>query len=313
MAKAIQKNKLSIVVLTIDSTAMVKQELDDISKLNTKGLDVSCVVVDNGATDETEKAIKNYKFKNIKYKYIRTGKNLGFSGGNNVGIKHSLKNKSDYVLVLNDDMELSKDLLLELVTFMNKNPKVGIVSPKIYFAKGYEFHRDRYKQSEKGKVIWYAGGNIDWDNIYSSHRGVDEVDRGQYDKPVKTDVACGACMLVRKEVFEKVGLLDEDLFLYWEDADFSRRVIKNGFDLYYLPTTAVWHKVSASAGGSGSKSNDYFLVRNRLYFAMRYAKLRTKVAVLRDTLKLAFVGRDWQKLGARHALIGLKGAGPWVK
>lgn len=313
MAKAIQKNKLSIVVLTIDSTAMIMQELDDIAKLDVKGLDVTCVVVDNGSTNKTEKAIKNYRFENIKYKYIRTGKNLGFSGGNNVGIKYALKNNSDFVLLLNDDMELGKNLLVELVTFMNKNPKTGIVSPKIYFAKGYEFHADRYKQKEKGKVIWYAGGNIDWDNVYSSHRGVDEVDSGQYDKTVKTDVACGACMLVRKEVFKKVGYLDEGLFLYWEDADFSRKAINGGFDLYYHPRTAVWHKVSASAGGSGSKSNDYFLVRNRLYFAMRYAKFRTKLAVLRDTLRLAFVGRDWQKLGARHALIALKGAGPWVK
>jgi hypothetical protein len=71
--------------------------------------------------------------------------------------------------------------------------------------------------------------------------------------------------------------------------------------------------VSASAGGSGGKSNDYFLIRNRLYFAMRYARLWTKFAVLRDTIKILFTGREWQRLGAFHALIGKKGAGPWKR
>jgi GT2 family glycosyltransferase len=313
MVKGNSKIKVSIIVLTINSLEMVREELNDISKLITKGLDVTCVVVDNGSTDGTEKALKDYKFKNISYKYIQTGKNLGFAGGNNVGIKYALSKSSDYILVLNDDMILSSDILVKLVSFLEKNPKIGIVSPKIYFADGYEFHKDRYKSSERGKVIWYAGGIVDWDNIYTSHRGVDEVDHGQFDEAVPTDLASGSCMLFRKEVVKKIGYLDEGLFLYWEDADFSRRAKNNGFEVFYNPTTCAWHKVSASAGGSGSKSNDYFLIRNRYYFANRYAKIRTKIAVLKDTIRLAFTGRDWQRLGAFHALIGIKGAGPWKR
>jgi len=72
---------------------------------------------------------------------------------------------------MNNDLILPKDLVIKLVDYMQKNPDVGIASPKMYFAPGYEFHKDRYKKSEQGKVLWYSGGMVDWKNIYSSHRG----------------------------------------------------------------------------------------------------------------------------------------------
>lgn len=310
--------KVSIIVLTINSLGMVKEELENISKLNTSGLDLTCIVVDNGSTDGTEQELKDYKFKNkgkhsISYKYIQTGKNLGFAEGNNVGIRHALKNKADFILILNDDMILSDNLLTEMVSFMKSKPEAGIVSPKIYFAKNHEFHRSRYSESQKGKVIWYAGGKVDWDNIYTNHIGVDEIDNGQFDKITTIELASGACMLVKSEVFQKIGFFDNDLFLYWEDADFCMRARKSGYQIYFNPNTSAWHKVSASAGGSGSTSNDYYLIRNRYYFALRYAKLRTKFAVLRDTIKIAFAGREWQKKGAIDALLGRKEQGSWRK
>ena len=120
-------------------------------------------------------------------------------------------------------------------------------------------------------------------------------------------------MIINNQVFGETGLLDEGFYLYWEDADLSQRVKRNGYEVVYYPKVKVWHKVSASAGGIGSKSNDYFLIRNRLFFTMRYAKTRTKLAVLKDTFKLVFVGRGWQRLGALHALVGMKGAGPWKR
>lgn len=313
MVKSNKKTKVSIVVLTINSLSMVKETLLSISKLRTDGLELSCIVVDNGSTDGTGEELRKYKIKNVQYKFIQTGKNLGFSAGNNVGIKYALGVGAEYVLLLNDDMVLKPDLIVNLVSFMESNPKTGIVSPKIYFAPGYEFHRDRYSKNQKGKVIWYAGGKVDWNNIYTSHIGVDEVDIGQFKGQKQTELASGACMMVRSEVFNKVGYLDEGLFLYWEDADYSLRTRKNDYLIYCDLDTSVWHKVSASAGGSGSKSNDYFLVRNRYYFALKYAKLRTKVAVLKDTLRLSLFGREWQRIGAKDALMGKKGAGPWVK
>lgn len=313
MAKNNTKDKVSIIVLAVNSFDLIKNVLKDIAKLDTSDIETECVIVDNGSNDGLQEYVKDYKLPNMDFKYLRNSSNLGFAEGNNVGIKYALKNGADYCLLLNNDMILQEDLLTKLVNFIKKNPKVGLVSPKIYFAKGYEFHKDRYNDRDLGKVIWYAGGKIDWNNVYTSHIGVDEVDTGQYDKTIKTDIANGACLLIRKEVFEKIGLLDKELFLYWEDTDFCQRAIRSGFDVVYYPGTAVWHKVSSSAGGSGSTSNDYFLIRNRYYFANRYAGLRARFAVLRDTIKLAIVGREWQKKGAIDALLGKKGIGSWKK
>ena len=305
--------KIAIIILTKDALEMTKEQLLNVAKLDTHGLDVTCLIVDNGSMDGTKEELKTYKLPNMNYKFIYNNSNLGFAGGNNVGIKYALQNKFDYIILMNNDLILPSDLVTKLVLFMSKNKKVGLASPKMYFANGYEFHKDRYSKEELGKVIWYAGGIIDWDNIYSSHRGVDEVDRGQYDQVDNTEVANGACLIIRSEVFDKIGLLDGSLFLYWEDADFSLRAKRFGYEVKYFPDTCLWHKVSMSAGGSGGFTNDYFLTRNRLYFAMRYAKVRTKIAVLKDTMKLAIYGREWQKIGARDALLGKKGIGSWAR
>lgn len=304
---------VSIIILTTNALNMTKEQLVDIAKLDVDGLNAECLVVDNGSKDGTEDAIKNYKLPNMKYKFIQSGANLGFAGGNNVGIKDALKRGIDYIILMNNDLILPKDIVKKLVSYMENSSDVGIASPKMYFAKGYEFHKDRYKESDKGKVIWYAGGVIDRKNVYSLHRGVDEIDHGQYDETIETDFANGAVVIVRREVFEKVGLLDDSFFLYWEDADFSERVRRAGFKVMYFPKTKMWHKVSASTGGSGSPTNDYFLTRNRFYYSMRYSPLRTKFAVLRDTVRLIFAGRIWQKWGAIDAILGRKGMGQWAK
>ncbi|MEK7536326.1 MAG: glycosyltransferase family 2 protein [Patescibacteria group bacterium] len=311
MIKKKKKISASIIILTTNALAMTKEQLLDVAKLEVDNLDCECMIVDNGSPDGTEEALKDYKLPNMKYKFIQSGANLGFAGGNNVGIKDALKRKIDYIILMNNDLILQKDIVLKLVSFIDKNPKVGVASPKMYFAKGYEFHTDKYKTSEKGNVLWYAGGIIDKENVYTTHRGVDEVDHGQYNKIEETDVANGACVIIRREVFEKIGMLDASFFLYWEDADFSARAERAGYKVIYYPDTWMWHKVSASTGGSGSPTNDYFLIRNRFYYSMRYSKLRTKFAVLRDTVRNIFTGRIWQRWGAIDALLGRKGMGQW--
>lgn len=305
--------KVSIVVLTWNGKADTLEVLKDIEKLDTDGVRLETIVVDNGSKDGTEEAFRGYQLKNSSFVFIRNRKNLGFAGGNNVGIKKALQGGADFVMLLNNDVILKKNLVVALVRDLLSDPKIGMVSPKMYFAKGYEFHKDRYKESEKGKVFWYAGGDIDWDNIYSSHHGVDKVDRGQYEKLSDTDFANGACALIRKEVFKKIGYLDEKLFLYWEDADFSQRAHLAGFRIVYSPHSALWHKVSSAAGGIGSPSNDYFLIRNRLVFGFRYARLRTKIALLRDSLRLLLNGRPWQKRGVVDFYLGRLERGSWAK
>ncbi len=305
--------KVSIVILTRNALGLTRDQLIDVANLDTEGILPECLVIDNASDDKTEEVLGGYKLPNMDYKFIEAGANLGFAGGNNLGIKDGFLGGSDYVILMNNDLILPKNIVTKLVGFMEENPEVGLTSPKMYFAKGYEFHKKRYKDNELGNVFWYAGGVIDRDNAYSTHRGVDEVDRGQYDREEETDFANGACVIIRREVVEKIGYLDDSLFLYWEDADFSQRAKKAGFKVAYYPGTHLWHKVSASTGGSGSATNDYFLTRNRFYFAKRHLSPRVKFAVWRDTLKLIFTGRKWQRLGAVDALLGVKGMGLWAR
>lgn len=311
--KKVKTPSVALIILSSNALLMTQKLLNDVAKQETKGLKALCILVDNGSEDGTMEALKDIKLANMEFNFIRNATNLGFAGGNNIGIKYALKMDFDYILLLNNDLILPENLVSRMVDFMEKNPEVGEASPKMYFARGYEFHKDRYKESEKGKVIWYAGGNIDKLNVYTSHKGVDEVDRGQFNITQETDVANAAAVIIRNEVFEKIGFLDASFFLYWEDADFSERVRNAGFKVMYYPGTCIWHKVSASTGGSGSATNDYFLTRNRFYYAMRYTSWRTRLAVIKDTLGLIFWGRYWQKWGAADALLGRTGMGHWAK
>jgi GT2 family glycosyltransferase len=304
--------KVSIVILTWNGLKLVLELLKDINKLETKGLNAETIVVDNGSTDKTQEKLRGYKLQNMSFKLIRNKENLGFAEGNNIGMRDSLKRGADYVLLMNNDVIVPRNLVAQLIKVAENDNKIGLLAPKMYFAKGYEFHKERYSKKDLGKVIWYAGGKIDWNNIYSSNKGVDEIDKGQYDKQKETDVVNGACALIRKEVIEDIGYLDKKLFLYWEDADYSQRARKKGWKVVYTPRTHLWHKVS-QASGIGSDLNDYFLTRNRMVFGMRYARLRTKLALVKESFKLSISGRKWQKIGTRDFYLGRFGKGSWGK
>lgn len=274
--------------------------LDSLAKVDTKDLEIEIIVVDNGSKDESadyvRKYVKSIDFKKIVLTIIETHKNLGFAGGNNIGMREGLQHGADYILLLNNDTLVEKNFVAQLLSVADSDPKIGVVAPKIYFAKGYEFH-NKYKKEEFGKVIWYAGGIMDFKNVYGHHLGVDEVDHGQYDTVSETEFASGCCLLIKKEVIEKVGMFDEKFFLYYEESDWNYRIRKAGYAIMFAPKAIIWHKNAQSAGGSGSALQDYYITRNRLIFGMKYAPLRAKIALLRESRRLFQHGRQWQKKG----------------
>ncbi len=280
--------------------------LESLDKTTIEGFSLNVVVVDN-ASKEVFKTDR--KFANFNLKVIGLEENLGFAGGQNLGIKFALKNGADYVVVLNNDVILDNNFLIELLNTFKKDESCGLVSPKIYFAKGYEFHKERYSQKEQGKVIWYAGGILDWKNVLGSHRGVDEVDKGQYEKLGKTDFVSGCCIMIKRQVFEKIGFFDEKYFLYYEDNDLSQRAKRQGFSVYYQPKAFLWHLNAGSTGGSGSMLHDYYITRNRLLFGFKFTSFKTKLALIRESLKLIVVGRPWQKKGVLDFYLGSFGRG----
>ncbi len=216
-----QKNKVAIIILNYNGKKDTIECLESLQKIYQKAAKASVIVVDNGSSDESVEEIRR-SFPEVDL--IANKKNLGFSEGNNIGIKQALKKGSDYILLLNNDTVIAPSLIEELLKASQKT-KSEIVSPKIYFAPGYEFHKTRYKNKDLGKVIWYAGGKIDWKNVLTSHRGVDSVDIGQFDEEKETDFATGCAMLVKREVFNKIGFFDPVYFAYFEDADFSQRYL----------------------------------------------------------------------------------------
>src|SRR3989338_2213286 len=274
---AMDKLKIAIIVLNYKGLEDTLSCLDSLRRIKRNNFNIEIIVVDNGSGDGSKEALSNFR----DIRLIALEKNLGYSGGNNVGIKEAIKRNSNYLLILNNDTLVDPNLLTELVN----GAKMGdIISPKIYFAAGYEFHKNRYKKSDLGKVIWYAGGKIDWENVMGIHIGVDEVDNGQFANIMEIDYATGACMFVKREVFEKIGFFNEKYFLYLEDMDFCVRAKRAGFKIVFGPQAIIWHKNASSSGGSGSRIQDYYITRNRLLFSFKYAKLRTKLAVFRQVL-----------------------------
>jgi len=269
--------KISIVVLNYNGLENTLECLDSLKKCDLDNLNVRIIVVDNNSQDGSTEALRQIKDIDL----VENQANFGFAGGNNIGIERAFQQNADAVLILNNDTIVDKFLFVNLL----KSLQYGdIISPKIYFAPRFEFHKSRYTKDERGKVIWYAGGKIDWRDIIGKHIGVDDVDHGQFSKRKEVDLATGACMLVKKEVFKKIGFFDEKYFLYLEDMDFCVRAQKAGFKILFEPEAIIWHKNAGSTGGSGSDLQDYFITRNRLLFAIKYAKLRTKLAVFKQTL-----------------------------
>jgi GT2 family glycosyltransferase len=236
--------------------------LESLKKINIDGFKLTILVIDNSSAEPFD--LRSNSEGKIRIEVIKNMENLGFSGGNNVGIKYAIKNNADYVLILNNDTYVDPNFLTELLKIAEKDKNIGISVPKIYFAPDFEYHKDRYAKSELGKVFWYAGGKMDWGNVIGSNRGVDEVDKGQFDKTEETEIATGCCMFVRKEVFERTGNFDEKYFLYYEDADLSVRAKSKGFKIVYVPKSVIWHKNAGSVGGSGSVLQDYYITGMRL-------------------------------------------------
>lgn len=264
---------------------------------------------------ECQKSLKDNALKSVHNEIIvvdNTIRNVGFTGGNNKGIRQALQNDADAVLLLNDDTKVDIQAIQYLSDTLSSDSKIGMVVPKIYFYPGYEFHKDRYEKKDRGKVIWYAGGKIDWNNAIGSHIGVDDIDHGQHDTQTDVDFATGCCVLIRREIFEKVGFFDDRYFLYLEDLDFSVRVKRAGFRIIYEPKAVVWHK-NAQSSGSGSALHEYFFTRNRLLFGMLYSNFRTKFALLREGLKFFLNGSTWKRKAVLDFLSGRFGRGSWMK
>lgn len=225
------------------------KSLEDIEYKNYK-----IVIVDNCSQDDSYTRLRESIKQDIKL--IASDKNLGFAGGNNLGITYALSKEAEYVLLLNNDTLVEKDFLKEIIDTAERN-SAGIVGSKIK----YESKRD---------TLWFAGGEVLWNKFYAIHYGEGEKDQGQYEEEREVSFITGCSMLISKKVFEEIGLLSEEYFMYFEDVDFCVRASGKGFKIVYSPKSVIYHKIGAAAGGEESPFAVKWNTRNRILFMNKY-------------------------------------------
>jgi GT2 family glycosyltransferase len=211
------------------------------------------LVIDNGSTDGSE----NFLRQNLAdVEIIQSGGNLGFAGGNNVGIHKALEQGADYVWLLNNDTIADKQALTSLVEAMERDSQIGIAGSKIYY----------YDDPRK---IWYAGGMWRKGRLSWRQRGANQIDKGQFDEFCEVGSVSGCSMLVRSTTMDTIGLMNESFFLYWEDTEWCARASWGGYKVIFVPASHVWHNVSTSTRQS-SFSQYYYFTRNGFYFLRRH-------------------------------------------
>jgi GT2 family glycosyltransferase len=227
---------------------------------------VATVCVDNGSDDGSADAVAA-RFPGVDL--IRTGVNLGFSGGNNVGIRRALTRGADWVLLLNNDAVADAGLPAALARAATERPDAGVLACKVFFA-------------DPPDVLMYAGGRVNLRLGYWGRQdGFGQKEDGRFDTLRDVDRATGAAMAVSRLAIERAGLLDESLFAYAEDTEWCLRIREAGFGVVFVPEAKVWHVGSASTGGLRSPTSLYYDTRNMIVVAERHDPRHSLAAAVR--------------------------------
>jgi hypothetical protein len=233
-------------------------------------VEIETICVDNGSTDGSDAEVER-RFPAVEL--LRAGANLGFAGGNNLGIRRALERSADWVLLLNNDAWAGPGLGDALASAAAARPDAGALACKIYL---------------HGDVLQYAGASFRPLLGYSGKvRGHGKRDDGRFDRLREVDRADGAAMALSRVALERVGLLDEELFAYVEDVDWCLRAGRAGFSTVFAPDAKVWHRGSASTGGGESVANLYYDTRNMLAVCERHRPLPP---VARELRRAVIVG-----------------------
>ncbi|MDP2638263.1 MAG: glycosyltransferase family 2 protein [Candidatus Levybacteria bacterium] len=239
---------VSIIIVNLNGKVNLEICLNSLFKITYSPFEI--IVVDNGSTDGSIDFLKK-KFPSVKI--VETNKNLGFAQGNNVGYR---KSKGEYILLLNNDCIVTKNFLDKLVSCLKKNSTVGIIQPTIFFYRpGTSLHK---KINSVGSFFLKSGF------LYHQDYGKNFV-RQKYLKPYEVFSAYGACLLVKREVVEKVGLFDPDFFLYFEETDLCHRVWLAGYSVMVDPRVYVFHKGAQTSKKLPAAFVQFHSFKNKLY------------------------------------------------
>ncbi|MGB7511508.1 MAG: glycosyltransferase family 2 protein [Pelodictyon phaeoclathratiforme] len=220
-----------IVVLNWNGAKDTLACLDSLAAL----ISPSCrvLVVDNGSTDGSPEKIRD-RFPAVELLLLSV--NIGYAGGNNAGFRRVMELKAEFVIFLNNDTLVESSFYTPLIDTLQCNPGAGIAVPKIYY-------------SDRPERLWYAGGVVNLSTGLIRHVGLRKKDAPDFDRPALTGYATGCCFAMRCRDFDSVGGFDETFGMYAEDVDLSLRVRARGMSINYVPSSRVWHKISASLSG----------------------------------------------------------------
>lgn len=230
--------------------------LSCLSSLKEQTVPLDLVVVDNGSEDDSEAAIRQT---HPDITLLQTGRNLGYTGGNNVGIRHALATGATHIFVVNNDVVFDPHCVAELLADCLAHPNAAAIAPKSL----YQSQPDR---------IYFAGGRL-LKTGSAVHVGLGQPDGPEFDQPGNTDWITGCALFGIRQAFEQIGLFDDRYFLLFEDVDWSLRAREAGMPLRYAPTARLWHAGSKTFGGKRGPAYQYYFTRNGLLFLERHSSL----------------------------------------
>lgn len=240
------QSRLLAIILCHNGVELTLGCLDSLLQHAPDTLDV--LVIDNASGDGTAEAVRS-RFPNVDV--LRSSDNLGYAGGNNLGIRYGLEKGASRFLLLNNDTLVEADCVEALLRSLESHPQTGILGPLVL-------------TWDAGETIGSAGGSIDWVRGDAVNVGAGETYRGQY--PGRdVDFIHGCCLLITKEAIQRVGLLDERYFLYWEETDWCARVRRAGLEVRFEPSARIRHKAPIESGELGPGTL-YYMTRNRILF-----------------------------------------------
>jgi len=232
------------------------QQEDTIRCLNSlKSLDYknrNVVLIDNGSVDGSPDRIKE-QFPQITL--IKNNENMGFAAGNNIGIRCALSQGADYILLLNNDTVVDSGMLKELINVAESDKKIGVVG-----AVNYSF--------EHRKKVVLLSISFNWFTGFTKKEDLDAISRGVITEPQQVHGVTGSSLLIKRAVVERIGLLDDRFFIYYEDTDWCMRARKAGYKVLYVPKAKIWHKVGTSFGQK-SPAEFYLYTRNLPLFMLK--------------------------------------------
>ncbi len=253
--------RIGVVTVTYNSAEVLPEFLESISRQTFR--EFLLYVVDNASKDASIELASAYGDSRIRI--IANTENVGVAEGNNQGIRAALADNCDAVLLLNNDTVFPADTFEKLCGGLAEH-QCSMTTPKIYY-------------HDLPNTIWAAGGYFQpWLAYRNQHYGSGQIDRGQFDAVRTVTYAPTCCVLIHKDVFSRIGLMDPLYFVYVDDVDFMYRALKAGFIMKYLPQCTLQHKVSSLTGGTVSNFNVRYGTRNRVYYMMKNLSLPIAVS-----------------------------------